>query len=149
MLTRAIPLTIAFALAVFVLAATLVAQSPRSVWDGVYSQEQADRGQPVYKERCALCHGDTLEGGEWAPALTGQFFNATWDGIALSDLFDRIRITMPQDAPGSMSRQQVGDVLAHMLSVGKFPAGSTPLSVEAAELSRIAFVSNRPAQLEK
>jgi mono/diheme cytochrome c family protein len=83
MLTRAIPLTIAFALAVFVLAATLVAQSPRSVWDGVYSQEQADRGQPVYKERCALCHGDTLEVGEWAPALTGKFFNATWDGIAL------------------------------------------------------------------
>jgi mono/diheme cytochrome c family protein len=146
MSTRLFSSIVAFAVTVLVLAASLAAQTTRSVWDGVYNQEQADRGQPLYKERCAVCHGDTLLGGEWAPALVGQYFNATWDGIALSDLFDRIRTTMPQDAPGSLSRQQAGEVLAYMLSVAKFPAGDMPLAVEAAGLSQIKYVSIRPSQ---
>jgi mono/diheme cytochrome c family protein len=143
---RFFSVTLALAVITHVLATSLAAQATRSVWDGVYSPEQADRGQPLYKERCALCHGDTLMGGEWAPALAGQYFNATWDGLALSDLFDRIRTTMPQDAPGSLSRQQTGELLAYMLSVGKFPAGAMPLGVEAAGLSQIKFVSVRPSQ---
>ena len=41
------------------------------VWDGVYTKEQADKGQALYKQHCGTCHGDALEGIEMAPALTG------------------------------------------------------------------------------
>ena len=32
----------------------------RSVWDGVYTKEQAHRGQTVYGQECAKCHGENL-----------------------------------------------------------------------------------------
>jgi len=28
----------------------------RSVWDGVYTAEQAKRGQPLYVKSCGSCH---------------------------------------------------------------------------------------------
>src|SRR5258707_14907288 len=95
----------------------------KSVWDGVYTEEQAKRGEPIYHKECAACHGDMLTGGESAPPLTGGAFLANWNGLPLGDLFDRIRKTMPQTAPGRLTRQQGSDILAFMLSVNKFPAG--------------------------
>jgi mono/diheme cytochrome c family protein len=38
------------------------AQAPESVWDGAYTQAQAQRGETQYKLQCAVCHGDALEG---------------------------------------------------------------------------------------
>jgi mono/diheme cytochrome c family protein len=122
----------AFLFTMFSLAAVLAisvaaAQAPPTVWDGVYTVEQAQRGGAVYQTNCAPCHGDTLLGAEAAPPLVGDQFNSTWDGVTLTDLFDRIRTTMPQTAPGSLSRVQVGEVLAYILQSGKFPAGDKPL----------------------
>ncbi len=62
----------------------------RSVWDGVYTEEQAKRGEAVYRKECATCHGDILTGGESAPPLTGGAFQANWNGLTLGDLFDRM-----------------------------------------------------------
>ena len=118
--------------------------APRSVWDGVYTAEQATRGERVYTQQCARCHGETLTGAESAPALVGDVFNANWEGVPLGDLFERIRISMPQDTPGSLSRRQIGDVMSYLLKVGKFPAGDTELATDAAVLAQITFVSNRP-----
>jgi len=140
----------ALALAVTVFAITLVrAQEPtspdsRSVWDGVYTDEQAKRGEPVYHKECAPCHGDSLAGGESAPPLTGGAFLANWNGLTLGDLFDRIRKTMPQNAPGKLTRQQNADVLAFALSVNKFPAGKTELSRQTEFLKEIRFESSKP-----
>src|SRR5208282_5526805 len=102
--------------AIFLLAAIaaplglLRAQAPeaesRSVWDGVYTEDQAKRGEPVYSKECASCHGAMLTGGESAPPLTGGAFLANWNGLTLGDLFDRIRKTMPQSNPGRLTRQQ-------------------------------------------
>ena len=86
------------------------------MWDGVYTVEQARRGGELAADRCVACHGDRLAGGESAPPLAGDQFNATWEGVMLSDLFDRIRMTMPLENPGSLTRQQTADVLAYMLS---------------------------------
>jgi mono/diheme cytochrome c family protein len=116
----------------------------RSVWDGVYTEEQAKRGEPVYHKECAPCHGDSLAGGESAPPLSGGAFLANWNGLTLGDLFDRIRKTMPQNAPGKLSRQQNADVLAYALSVNKFPAGKTELSRQTEFLKEIRFQSNKP-----
>lgn len=121
------------------------AAESRSVWDGVYTEEQAKRGEEVYKKQCAACHGAELTGGESAPPLTGGAFQANWNGLTLGDLFDRIRKTMPQSKPGSLTRQQGADVLAFMLSINKFPAGKTELYRQTEMLKEIRFETKRPA----
>src|SRR5277367_6098028 len=105
----------------------LRAQSARSVWDGVYTDDQAKRGQALYNEKCSSCHGDTLMGGESAPALAGGEFLSNWNGLTLGDLFERIRTTMPQNRPGSVSRDANAQILAYMLSANQFPTGKTEL----------------------
>ena len=135
---------VAVAGSVLLLAAAARAQSAATIWDGVYSDEQAAKGREVYASKCAACHGSSLEGGDVAAALAGDQFNGTWSGTPLSDLFERIRATMPADAPGTLTRQQVADVLAHLLKSGKFPAGTTPLAPDAATLMRIRFEGLRP-----
>jgi mono/diheme cytochrome c family protein len=113
----------------------------RSVWDGVYTTEQAKRGEPLYAQHCSSCHGSTFEGGEMAPPLAGGAFNANWNGLSLGDLAERIRISMPQNSPGSLSRQQYVDILATMLGGGEFPQGKTELPREVEALKQIAFES--------
>lgn len=116
----------------------------RSVWDGVYTEEQAKRGEPLYHKECAPCHGDSLSGGESAPPLTGGAFLSNWNGLTLGDLFERIRKTMPQNAPGKLSRQQNADILAFALSANKFPAGKTELSRQPEFLKEIRFEAMKP-----
>jgi S-disulfanyl-L-cysteine oxidoreductase SoxD len=126
--------------------AALAAQggASRTVWDGVYTDAQASRGEKVSTEQCARCHGQTLTGAEAAPALVGDVFNANWEGVPLGDLFERIRVSMPLDTPGSLSRQQNVDVIAYLLKLGKVPAGAAELTTDTTVLGRITFVSNRP-----
>ena len=121
------------------------AEESRSVWDGVYTEEQAKRGEPIYRKECALCHGEMLTGGESAPPLSGGVFLANWNGLTMADLFDRIRKTMPQSSPGKLTRQQNADVLAFMLNVNKFPAGKTELYKQSEMLKEIRFESEKPA----
>ena len=117
----------------------------RSVWDGVYTEDQAKRGEAIYRKECAACHGAMLTGGESAPPLTGGPFLANWNGLTMGDLFDRIRKTMPQTNPGRLTRQQDADILAFMLSVNKFPAGKTELYRQSEMLKEIRFESAKPA----
>ena len=115
----------------------LLAQTSRSVWDGVYTAEQAKRGAEVYASSCASCHGTALGGGESAPPLTGGEFLSNWNGLTVGDLFDRIRISMPADRPGRLTREQDADVIAFMLSVGEFPSGKSELDHQAEPLKQI------------
>ena len=130
--------------AVFVLRATVHAQPPtKSIWDGIYTEEQATRGKALYSAECGSCHGAELTGGEMAPGLAGGEFISGWDGLTVGDLFERIRISMPQNAPGSLSGQQNADILAFMFSVNKFPAGTSELPKEAGILKQIKFESKK------
>jgi S-disulfanyl-L-cysteine oxidoreductase SoxD len=129
---------------VLLAAVSAAAQAPQTVWDGVYTREQASRGEKLYRQECGRCHGDDLSGIESAPALTGSNFAATWDGVPLSDLLERMRVSMPQDKPGSLSRTQNADILAYMLQVSGFPAGDTPLAAQATVLSQITLRTYRP-----
>jgi S-disulfanyl-L-cysteine oxidoreductase SoxD len=134
-------------LSIFVLAGTLAClcgQPPASVWDGVYSEEQAGRGQPLYVKECAACHGSSLSGGETAPPLTGSAFMANWSGLTVGDLFERIRLSMPEGRPGTLSRQQNADILAYMLSVNQFPAGKAELQKDTDRLKQIRFLAEKP-----
>ena len=126
--------------------AFLNAQQPavRTVWDGVYSKEQAERGAPLFKQHCASCHGETLEGIEMAPALAGGEFIDKWAGQTMGDLFERIRATMPNDKPGRLSRAVNADITAYMLSFNKFPAGGTELSSDTEALKQIRIDAQKP-----
>src|SRR6266851_1381373 len=120
------------------------ADGSRSVWDGVYTDEQAKRGAPLYSQYCGSCHGPTLEGGEMAPALAAGEFTSEWNGLTLGDLFERIRTSMPQNDPGGLSRQQNADILAYTLSANKFPSGTTELARDTEMLKQIRFQSLKP-----
>jgi len=120
------------------------ADGSRSVWDGVYTDEQAKRGAPLYSQYCASCHGAELTGGEMAPALVGSDFSSNWNGLTLGDLFERMRTSMPQDNPGGLSRQQNTDILAYILSANTFPAGTSELARETEVLNQIRFQSLKP-----
>ena len=115
----------------------LGAQTTRSVWDGVYSSDQAKRGQELYGKQCASCHSDDLSGGESAPPLTGAAFLANWTGLTVGDLFERTRVSMPQNDPGKLSRQQNADIIAFMLSMNRFPAGKSDLEKDTDILKQI------------
>ena len=123
----------------FIALETLTAQAPRSLWDGVYTPEQAKRGEAVYVERCARCHGAELIGSDMNPPLAGPEFLSLWNTKTVGDLFDRIRTTMPQDKPGSLTRQQNADVVAYLLNANKFPSGKTELETQTELLKQIQF----------
>ena len=125
--------------------ATSSAEPSQSVWDGVYTDEQAKRGEPLYSQGCARCHGPDLTGGETAPGLTSGEFKSNWTGLSVDDLFERIKVSMPQDNPGSLSRQQTADLLAFVLSKDGFPAGERELAREAEVLKRIRFEATKPS----
>ncbi len=122
----------------------LRAQASRSVWDGVYTDAQAKQGQAAYNDKCSSCHGDTLMGGESAPALAGGEFLSNWNGLTLGDLFERIRTTMPQNRPGSLSREMNTQILAYVLSVNQFPAGKTDLPQQTEVLKEIKIDAAKP-----
>jgi mono/diheme cytochrome c family protein len=130
--------------ALAILCATLCAQTSRSVWDGVYTQEQDKRGEAVYAAQCSACHGLALNGGESAPPLMGGEFLSNWNGLTVGDLFDRIRTTMPADSPGRLTRAQNADVIAHILSVNGFPPGRTELDTKVDVLKQIKVESAKP-----
>ena len=131
----------AVALALAAAAAAPAAQSaPRSVSNGVYTAEQAARGKALYDEQCAWCHGPLRAFVPEMAALLGDHtFRARWRGRPLGELFDLIRRTMPQDAPGSLSPAQSAELVAYILSGNRKPAGPTPLADDAERLGRIRF----------
>ena len=120
-----------------VFTAGLFAQASRSVWDGVYTPDQAKRGDALYRQQCASCHGTALTGGESAPPLAGGEFLSNWNGLTVGDLFERIRISMPADRPGKLTREQNADILAFMLSMNQFPSGKTELERQTEVLKQI------------
>ena len=125
-------------------AGAMLAQQAASVWDGVYTPEQADRGKTVYANQCASCHGATLDGSGAAPPLAGDGFKSNWTGQSAGDLFDKVQATMPADKPGSLSREQTADILAFLFTSNGFPAGPKELPSDAAALAKIHFESAKP-----
>ena len=115
------------------------AEQEKSIWDGVFTAEQATRGEEAYKTNCSECHGGDLLGDGFAPSLTGADFQGNWNDLSVGDLFERIRISMPPSGPGGVTPAQKADIVAHILSSNKFPAGTAELEpkTEALKLIKI------------
>jgi mono/diheme cytochrome c family protein len=125
--------------AIVVWVATLTqAQGARTVRDGVYTDAQAARGQAMYQNQCASCHGDKLQGSQ-GPPLVAEAFLSHWNTQPLSELASKIRNTMPADATGTLTPQQSADLVAFILKSGSFPAGKTELASDEAVLGKITW----------
>ena len=105
----------------------LQAQTQRSVWAGVFTAAQADRGKALFMTNCAKCHGESLAGDEAAPQLAGSQFLSNWNGETVADLVDRIHTSMPADDPGKLSVASSTDIATFILSSNQMPAGSAEL----------------------
>ena len=119
------------------------AEGGSTVLAGVYTDEQAKRGEAVSNKLCTGCHGPDLSGGEAGPTLVGIEFLANWNNLTALDFFDRTHATMPADAPGTMTPQQTSDIIAYVLKLNKYPAGKAELSTDPAALKGIKIEGPR------
>lgn len=117
------------AAAVLCLTAMAAAQEKKSVKAGVYTAEQADSGQALYRSKCASCHAPNR--------FTDDFFYQSFAGKPLWEMFDVISDSMPEDNPGSMKPAEYADVIAYLLRLNNFPAGSAELPTDKDALSAI------------
>ena len=123
--------------------ATVRAQqsAPASVLAGVFTAEQAKLGEMVYNDACSPCHGPMLAGGDLAPPLAGNDFIAGWKDMTVGDLLDKIEMTMPSNAPGSLMPMQYASVLAYVLNYNKYPAGPMKLPSDPAPLKAVKMAA--------
>ena len=126
------------------IAAAAAAVQPVSVWDGVYTEEQAVRGEQVYQDECTFCHLDDLQGDAFATPLIEDAFTARWEGGHVGDLMTVIQVTMPADRPATLSHEAVADVIAFLLKMNEYPAGDQELAADPAALESIVFTSEAP-----
>lgn len=89
---------------------------------GSYSAAQATRGKQLYSDQCLACHGEMLE-GIVGPPLSGDDFLTDFGGHSVADVVQKIQGTMPQDAPGTLTRPQATDITAYILQFNKYPDG--------------------------
>lgn len=115
------------------------AEQGKTVWDGVFTAAQAERGAAEYKTACSECHGNDLMGDGFAPALTGAEFMGNWNDLSIGDFFERIRISMPPSGPSGVTPAQKADIVAYVMQQNKWPEGQTELEpkTEALKLIKI------------
>ena len=111
---------------------TPVSESMATVWDGVFSQEQAAEGAAQYESSCSACHSADLRGSSTSPSLVGGGFLFFWQDKPLSELFTMIQTLMPTDAPNSLSIRTYLNILSYILEANEFPAGESDLLDPAA-----------------
>ena len=113
--------------------------APRTTLDGVFTQEQADRGGEAYRRSCARCHQEDLNGTGGAPALRTTTFTENWREGYLSNLFHHIQTWMPpQDRKGTLPEQQYLDIVTYILVSNDYPVGSKELT--KADLDTVLLV---------
>ena len=128
-----------------VAAARAPQDAPRSAKEGVYTAVQATRGKTVYDEQCMACHGAmTSFTPDLAPLLGDYVFQTAWKNRSLAQLFDRIRDTMPQNKPRTLSPDQTVDLIAYILSANGLPAGEAALARDADTLTQIRMDAGGP-----
>jgi mono/diheme cytochrome c family protein len=123
--------------------ATVAAQAPGpkavTTSSGVYTAEQAVRGEQTYMSICVACHP--------AGTYSAAAFRAKWNGQPLSDLFSLVSSTMPKQEPATLEPEENAQTLAYILRENGAPAGKEPLpgSVKALKQIRIDMPAKTPA----
>lgn len=98
---------------------------------GAAAGDQQARGKAVYIDKCASCHMENLKGSTETPPLTGDQFWMNWETYSANNLVEQIRTTMPEDNPGSLTRQQYVDIVAYVLKTNEVPfTGDLPMDAD-------------------
>jgi mono/diheme cytochrome c family protein len=146
-MTRGI-LAVCLPLAILASARPLAQGATKTVWQGVYTDAQAARGEGLYKTNCGHCHRDNLTGGgseAGAPPLVGPMFVSPWKDQPISEVFLKVGLTMPKNRPDSLTPAVVADILAFVLKVNEMPAGREELAPDLEKQKQI-FLTERPAK---
>jgi mono/diheme cytochrome c family protein len=122
---------------------TMARQGRRTVWDGVYNEDQATRGKQLYVGNCSVCHQEGLQGADLAPALKGDGFVQRWSDSSIDDIFTTISSSMPADSPGSLTPPQYIDIVTYLLQQNSFPAGKEEIKADPALLKTITITKNK------
>ena len=110
--------------------AALQAPAPKSVWDGVYTNDQAERGNAAFMKSCASCHDLSAE-------FSGKAFTEKFNGHTAFELFDAIRTKMPMDNPGGLSKENYIDIVSFIFKSNSYPAGQAELDPKDETLKEI------------
>jgi mono/diheme cytochrome c family protein len=108
------------------------AQKKKSVYDGVYTADQAKRGVATYNANCSMCHGESMQGGGGAPAAAGPEFIFSWGGKSGGELLQYLKENMPPGAAGSLTDQRYADIMAAIFKTSEFPEGTAEITPENA-----------------
>lgn len=95
---------------------------PESTLDGIYTVDQAERGEGLFTTHCQRCHS--------IQEFSGRMFAAVWADVPASALYYRIANTMPMDQPGSLGNTEVTALMAHIFNANRMPAGNSPLEAD-------------------
>lgn len=128
MATRSFLLYIAMAFSAALPLSVSWAQSSHPLHGGIYSAEQASRGEAAYMTNCASCHANDLRGNSNSPGLIGVGFLFLWEERPLAELFQKMRDEMPTDRPGSLPAETYVDLLAFLLHSNGYPSGPEALN---------------------
>ena len=115
-------------------------QENTAIWSGIYTAEQAARGETVYTEACIACHGQDLGGNSNSPGLMGMGFMFMWEGRTLGAFFGKIQAEMPTDRPGQLPKKDYLDVVAYILQKNLFPEGDEELPSNVEILNDLLIV---------
>jgi mono/diheme cytochrome c family protein len=116
--------------------------SKPSIWNGVFTAAQANRGNDAYQASCSACHGSDLHATDPEAAdLTGPALRARWNGKTLQERFEKIRDTMPPGNANTLGDKTYMDILAFILQSNELPAGNQELVPETA---RVIVFAQKP-----
>lgn len=117
-------------------AAVVFADSPAAevsnVWEGAFTEEQAERGQQAYEVSCIGCHAATLRGTPGGPGIAGGRFTFNWNERSVGELLDYVIYNMPVGAANTLNHETYADIVAYILQVNEFPAGEVELDSDPA-----------------
>lgn len=110
--------------------AAAAGRQPGSTLEGVYTEAQAASGQVLFRQTCESCHAPSQ--------FKSPDFARVYGGKPLSRL-DLAMAEMPENNPGTLTEQNVGALIAYILQLNGYPAGSEPLSGSPDDLKFIVM----------
>ena len=120
--------TVASGLALVSIGPALAQQAPAVA----FTAGQASRGQDLYADHCALCHGPHLNDGEFGPSLKGARFARRWGALPAAALYAYVSRAMPPGQVGVLGAEDYDDILAYIYQANGAAPGDQPLVAEPA-----------------
>lgn len=115
--------------------------SERTIWDGVFTAEQATAGGALYTQYCQGCHGKTGRGTPGGPGVTGANLNKKWEDTSLLDFFTFAHTNMPPGNAGKIgSEQDYVNIVSYIMELHGAEPGDKMLVWNEDQLANIYIV---------